>query len=144
MFSITPPEPSHSYQRIYLHHNLSAVHHYSLILSRGSNLARAGKFFRASRTFRATPLGFLEPPELPSQAPGNPKHDPLWSSPVYLRLRRTLPASATRSPGLYSSTMDPSDKTHSLSLRTIQLFNARLSSYRTLYTTMRQIRTIIP
>ena len=35
--------------------------------------------------FRATPLGLRESPELPSQAPGNPLYDPLWSSPVYIR-----------------------------------------------------------
>ena len=84
MFSITPPEPSHSYQRIYLHHNLSTVYHYSLILVRAGNLARAGHLARAGRTFRATPLGLREPPELPSQAPGNPLRDPLWSSPWYI------------------------------------------------------------
>ena len=113
MFSITPPGPSHSNQRIYLHHNLSTVNHYSLILSRCSNIARAGN--SPAPVSSSAPAGLSRlrasgAPELPSQAPGNPLHDPLWSSPVYLRLRRTLPASATRSPGLYSSTMDPSDK----------------------------------
>ena len=73
---------SNLYQRIYLHHNLSTSFHYSLILARAGNLAHAGnlardgKFFRAGMTFRATPLGLREPPELPSQAPGNPLHDP--------------------------------------------------------------------
>ena len=61
------------------------VKHYSLILARAGNLAHAGKFFRNGRTFCATPLGLREPPELPSQAPGNPLHDPLWSSPSYIR-----------------------------------------------------------
>ena len=66
----------------------STVKHYSLILARAGNLAHASKFFCAGRTFRAsrtfctTPLGLREPPELPSQAPGNPLHDPLWSSPA--------------------------------------------------------------
>ena len=91
MFSTTPPEPSHSYQHIYLHHNLCTGYHYSLILARAGNLARAGplaragQFFRAGRTFRATPLGLRELPELPSPASGNPLHDPLWSSPWYIR-----------------------------------------------------------
>ena len=61
------------------------VKHYSLILARAGNLARTGKFFRAGRTFLATPLGLREPPELPSQARGNPLYDPLWSSPCYIR-----------------------------------------------------------
>ena len=72
MFSTTPPESSHSYQRIYLHHNLSTVYHYSLILA------------RAGRTFRATPSGPRESPELPSQAPGNPYTTPS-SLPWYFR-----------------------------------------------------------
>ena len=46
---------------------------------------------------------------------------------VYLRPRRTLSNSADLPPGLYSSTMGPSYKTH-FSLRTIQLCTARLSS----------------
>ena len=91
MLNRTPPEPWNQHQRIYLQHNHSTVKHYSLILARASNLtragnlARAGKFSRAGRTFRAKPLGVREPPELPSQAPGNPLHDPLWSSPYYIR-----------------------------------------------------------
>ena len=82
MLYSTPPEPWNQYQRIYLQNNHSTVKHYSLILARAgnlaraSNLARAAKFSRAGRTFCATPLGLREPPELPSQAPGNPLHDP--------------------------------------------------------------------
>ena len=82
-----------------------------------------------------------------SLLPGRPETSasPTWASAavtgtfhtlltVYLRLRRTLPDSADLPPGLYSSKMDPSYKTHSLSLslslslRIIQLFNARLAS----------------
>ena len=49
------------------------------------HMENTGKFFRVGRTFCATPLRLREPPELPSQAPGNPLHDPLWSSPCYIR-----------------------------------------------------------
>ena len=122
-------------------------------------------------------LGLREPPELPSQALRNPLHNPLWSSPCYIRahglsttlkgrvspitrkglsllprrpetsasptwvsavvtgtfhtlitvylgLRLTLPDSAELPPGLYSSTMYPSCKTHIR--RTIQPLNTRL------------------
>ena len=178
----------------------STVKHYSLILARAGNLAHASKFFctgrtfRASMTFRATPLGLREPPKLPSQAPGNPLHDPsglpplypstwplnyleragipnykegvitpsqgrpetsaspTWASAavtgmfhtlltVYLRLRRTLPDSANLPLRLYSATMDPSYKIHSLSRQSNSSTLAYLP-YRNLYTPMCQIRTI--
>ena len=77
---------NHSYQRIYLHHNLSAIIlAHAGNLARAGHLARVGQFFRAGRTLRTTPFGLREPPELHSQAPGNPLHDPLWSSPWYIR-----------------------------------------------------------
>ena len=74
-------------------------------------------------------------------SPGRPETSasPTWASAavtgtfhtfrtVYLRLRRTLPDSPDLPPGLYSSTMDPSYKTHIR--RTIQPLNIRLSSLR--------------
>ena len=87
MFSITLPESSHSYQRIYLHHNLSTVYHYSLILNRASRLARAShlactvRLACASRTFRRSP------PKCPLSS-GKPPTQPTLVFPlVYQRTR---------------------------------------------------------
>ena len=85
---------------------------------------------------RTRPLNYPERAGIPVYKEGviTPSHghpetsaSPTWASAavtgtfhtlltIYLRPGRTLPDSATRSPGLYSSTMDPSNKTHSLSL----------------------------
>ena len=76
-----------------------------------------------------------------THSPGRPETpaSPTWASAavtrtfhtlltVYLRLRQTLPDSANLPPRLYSSTMDPSYKSHIC--RTIQPLNAHLSSLR--------------
>ena len=123
------------------------VKHYSLILAGAGNLARAGKFVRAGSTFRATPLGLREPPELPSQSPARGYHSsPRSSGDISIshlgvsRGHRNIPHT---SHCLYKATPDssglrrPPSRTlllyngsflqDPLSLQTIQLFTAHLS-----------------
>ena len=88
----------------------------------------------------------------PSQVVRRHQHLPLGHQPrsperfytlltVYLRLRRTLPDSADLPPGLYSNTMGPSYKIHSLPGQSNYPTLAYLP-YRYLYTPMCQFRTI--